>query len=58
MATTFPTVMVRTARTHRTRLQSGWSAGRAVIRMRRNAANAAAFVPAIMKAVTDVGAPS
>ena len=58
MAATFPTVIVSTARTQSTRLQSGWSAGRPVIRIRRNAAKAAALVPAIMNAVTDVGAPS
>ena len=57
-AATLPTIMVSRAMAARIHTQSAWRDGRAKKKMRSRAAKAAALVPAIMKAVTDVGAPS
>src|SRR6266508_5841045 len=57
-ATTFPTVMVTTARIAKTSAQSSCTGPRAVAMTRRIAANAAAFGATDMKAVDGVGAPS
>src|SRR5256714_9438256 len=69
-ATTFPTVIVRTASSQRAPSQAACSCapvpfacaagatGKARRKTRMKAANPAAFGPAAMKAVTGVGAPS
>ena len=57
-ATTFPSVMVSTARIHRIHVQSTARAPRVCRNTRVKAANAAAFTPTAISAVTDVGAPS
>src|SRR3989304_6624085 len=57
-AATFPTPIVRMARTQRGAAHSARKGNRGGPSARRIAAKAAAFVPAIMKAVTGVGAPS
>ena len=59
-ATTFPAVMVRAASTVSSFVQSavkGPSQNMGAVTTRSTAAKAAALVPAIMKAVTGVGAP-
>ena len=56
--TTVPTIIVATATTHRTTLQSARSGSNAVRNTRTNAAKAAAFTPVDMKPVTAGGAPS
>ena len=58
IATTLPTVIVTTATAHSSTLQSGCAALRATVSTRISAANAAAFEPVAMRAVTEVGAPS
>ena len=58
MATTFPTVMVATARTHRTMFHWTVKWGKTSNMTRAKAAKAAALTPTAMKAVTLVGAPS
>ena len=57
MATTLPTVMLRTASPHMRTAQSGCTRLQARS-TRRRAANAPALEPVAMKAATDVGAPS
>ncbi len=58
MATTFPTVIVATAKTHMMAIQSGWKGPSAEKKTRTKPANPAAFTPVAIKAVIDVGAPS
>ena len=58
MAMTLPAVMLTTAIAHNSTLQSGCAALSATVSTRISAANAAAFEPVAMSAVTDVGAPS
>ena len=55
MAATFPMVMVATARTHRSMVQSTLMAGKARKKTRAKAAKAAALTATAMNAVTEVG---
>src|SRR5688500_12993575 len=57
IATTLPTVLVTTATTHSSADQSGCDPRSATTSRRSIAANAAAFEPVAMTAVTLVGAP-
>src|SRR5437762_7678028 len=57
MARTLPTIMVAAARPHTMGRHSTTSGLNPTLNTRRNAPNAATFVPALMKAVTHVGAP-
>src|SRR5918999_6172049 len=56
--TTVPTIIVTAAMAASTGTQCAWSGSNACRNTRTNAANAAAFTPVDMKAVTIVGAPS
>ena len=57
MASTLPATIVTAASPHSRGRQSAARPPKATLNTRRNAANAATFVPADMKAVTQVGAP-
>src|SRR3990170_5974308 len=57
IASTLPTTIVTAARTHMNGAHSHWSGNNATMNRRSSAANAATFVPALMNAVTGVGAP-